>query len=147
MKIISKNKRAKFDYELIDKYEAGIALIGTEVKSIKEGNVDLSGSYIIIDTNNNAQWLNGNIAKYKFQTQGTHEEKRNRQLLLNKRELKKLKNDITLKRLTIIPYIIYINRKGIIKLEIYTAKGKNVRDKRQTIKERDSKRETKNNNY
>ncbi len=143
MKIISKNKRAKFDYQFLDKYEAGISLLGTEVKSIKEGNVDLSGSYIVIDDKNNAQWLNGNVAKYKFQTQGTHEEKRTRQLLLNKREIKKLKNDVSLKRLTIIPYIIYMNRKGVIKLEIYTAKGKNLVDKRQTIKERDSKRETK----
>ena len=143
MKIISKNKRARYDYEFVDKYEAGISLIGTEVKSIKEGNVDLSGSYIVIDDKNNAQWLNGNIARYKFQTQGSHEERRTRQLLLNKREIKKLKNDVTLKRFTIIPYIIYINRKGNIKLEIHSAKGKNTRDKRQTIKERDIKRESK----
>ena len=143
MKIISKNKRARYDYEFVDKYEAGISLIGTEVKSIKEGNVDLSGSYIVIDDKNNAQWLNGNIARYKFQTQGSHEERRTRQLLLNKREIKKLKNDVTLKRFAIIPYIIYINRKGNIKLEIHSAKGKNTRDKRQTIKERDIKRESK----
>ena len=150
MKIYAKNKKAKFDYEFLNKYEAGISLLGTEVKSIKEGGVDLSGSYIVIDSNDNPQWLNGHINKYQFQTQGTHEEKRTRQLLLKKREIKKISNDINLKRLTVIPYIIYANHRGNIKLEFYTAKGKNVRDKRSTIKQRDLERESRlnlKNNY
>ncbi|BDU67413.1 MAG: SsrA-binding protein [Candidatus Tyloplasma litorale] len=143
MKVYSKNKRAKFDYELMDKYVAGISLLGTEVKSIKSGNSDLTGSYIFIDSNNNAQWINGYIKKYEFQTQGTHEEKRTRQLLLNKKEIKKLKDETQLKRNTIVPYAILGDKKGIIKLEIFVAKGKNKADKRESIKERDSKRESK----
>ena len=150
MKIYAKNKKAKFDYEFLNKFEAGVSLLGTEVKSIKEGGVDLSGSYIVIDSDGNPQWLNGHINKYHFQTQGTHEEKRTRQLLLNKREIKKINNDINLQRLTAIPYIIYANHKGNIKLEFYTARGKNVRDKRNAIKQKDLERESKRlnkNNY
>lgn len=141
MKIYSKNKKAKFDFEFLDKFEAGISLIGTEVKSIKEGNVDLTGSYIVIDSDDNAQWINGNVSRYQFQTQGSHEEKRTRQLLLKKREIQKLKDSIQLKRLSVIPYIIYANKRGNIKLEIYIARGKNAHDKRESIKARDSKRE------
>lgn len=143
MKIYAKNRKAKYDYVLMDKYSAGISLLGTEVKSIKNGDVDLTGSYIYIDKNDNPQWLNGNIKKYHFQTQGAHEEKRTRQLLLNKREIKKISNSINLDRLTIIPYLIYADNKGRIKLDIYVSKGKNTKDKRETIKERDRQRESK----
>ena len=143
MKIYSKNKRARYDYEFLKKYEAGISLLGSEVKSIKNGDVDLTGSYIIIDSLNNAQWINGNISKYKFDTQTSHEETRTRQLLLSKREIKKLREDIQLKRLTLIPYIIYANNSGKIKLEIHVARGKNTKDKRETIKRRDQQRENK----
>ncbi|NQX83407.1 MAG: SsrA-binding protein SmpB [Mycoplasmataceae bacterium] len=142
MKIFAKNKKAKFDYELLEKYNAGISLLGTEVKSIKNGDVDLSGSYVVIDSNNNAQWINGNITKYTFQTQGTHDEKRTRQLLLKKKEIIKLKNEVNLKRLTLIPYTIYSNNNGHIKLELYVSRGKNTKDKREHIKERDSKKES-----
>ncbi len=141
MKIHSKNRRAKYDYEFFDKYTAGISLLGTEVKSIKNGDVDLSGSFIYIDKENNAQWLNGNVAKYKFQTQGNHDEKRTRQLLLNKNEIRKIKSEVTLKKMTIIPYLIFSDKKGKIKLEIYLAKGKKNYDKRQDLKERDFKKE------
>ena len=141
MKIYAKNKRAKYDYEFINKYEAGIALLGTEVKSIKEGGVDLTGSYIIIDNDGNPQWLNGTVNKYHFQTQGSHDETRTRQLLLHKREIKKIADEINLKRLTAIPYLIYANHQGNLKIEFYTAKGKNVRDKRNSIKQKDQERE------
>lgn len=142
MKIYAKNKRAKFDYEFLDKYVSGISLLGTEVKSIKKGDVDLSGSYIVIDSDNNVQWINGNITRYVFQTQGSHDKKRTRQLLLNKKEIKKLKNEVQNKKLTLIPYIIYSDYKGLIKLEFYVSRGKNNRDKREEIKSRDLKRET-----
>lgn len=143
MKIYAKNKRAKYDYTFLKKYEAGISLLGTEVKSIKNGLVDLTGSYVVIDSKNNVQWLNGTIQKYQYQTQGNHKEKRTRQLLLNKLEIKKIKQEVQLKNLTIIPYLIYANKLGKIKLEIHVAKGKKTKDKREEIKKRDSKRETK----
>ncbi len=140
MKIFSKNRKAKYDFEFLDKFEAGISLTGTEVKSIKNGDVDLSGSYIVINENGDAQWINGKIKRYKFQSMGDHEETRTRQLLLNKNELRKIIQNINEKRLTVIPYIIYANHKGRIKLEIYLAKGKNTHDKRETIKKRDLER-------
>lgn len=139
----SKNKKAKFDYDLQDKYVAGISLTGTEVKSIKSGGCDLSGSYVVIDSNNNAQWLNGHITKYQFQTQGSHEERRTRQLLLNKKEIRKLKEAVQQQRVTLIPYVIGANKRGRIKLEFYTSKSKNKHDKRETIKQRDAQRESK----
>lgn len=146
MKIFAKNKRAKFDYELKDQFEAGISLTGGEVKSVKAGDVDLTGSYVYIDNEGNAQWMNGNIKKYEHQNMNFvhYEETRSRQLLLSKREIKKLLDLIQQKNLTIVPTIIYANKRGKIKLEIYSAKGKKVADKRESIKERDQKRESKN---
>lgn len=143
MHVYSKNRKAKFDYELQDKFVAGISLLGTEVKSIKDGGCDLTGSYVIIDAKNNAQWLNGNINKYQFQTRGSHEERRTRQLLLNKKEIRKLKQELQEKRLTLIPYAIGANNRGKLKLEFYTAKPKKNHDKRETIKQRDAQRESK----
>lgn len=137
MKIYSKNRKAKYDYEFIEKIEAGISLAGSEVKSIKNGDVDLSGSYIIIDANGDVKWLNGKIKQYKFQSMKIYEEDRTRQLLLKKKEIKKIHQKVNEKRLTIIPYLIYANHSGKIKLEIYLAKGKNTKDKRETIKRRD----------
>lgn len=143
MHVLAKNKKAKFDYEFKDKFIAGISLTGTEVKSIKSGGCDLTGSYVIIDSNNNAQWLNGHITKYKFQTQGSHEERRTRQLLLNKKEIRKLKELVNEQRVTIIPYVIGADRRGRLKLELYSSKSKNKQDKRETIKKRDAQRESK----
>ncbi len=141
MHVYAKNRKAKYDYEFKEKFIAGISLLGTEVKSIKNGDVDLSSSYVVIDSNGNAQWLNGKIKKYSFQTQGSHDETRTKQLLLKKREIKKISSSISEKRYTVIPYLIVSTNKGLIKLEIYLAKGKNIRDKRETIKQRDIKRE------
>ncbi len=140
MKIFAKNRRAKFDYEFLDKFEAGISLTGSEVKSVKAGDVDLSGSYVVVDNNGNVQWLNGTIKKYAFQSMGQHEETRTRQLLLKKREIKKIIENINEKKLTVIPYIIYAKSNGKLKLEILLAKGKNIHDKRETIKKRDLER-------
>ncbi len=143
MKIYSKNKKARHDYQFIDMFVAGIQLYGTEVKSIKNGGVDLTGSYIVIDSDGNAQWLNGFVEHYKFNTQSSHEERRTRQLLLHKKELKKLKALVQQERVTIVPYTIGATSKGFLKLEIYTAKGKNTKDKRESIKQRDAQRESK----
>lgn len=142
MKIFAKNRRAKFDYEFKDMFIAGISLLGTEVKSIKNGDVDLTSSYIVIDNDGNAQWLNGRIKRYNFQTQGSHDESRTRQLLLKKREILKISSAINEKRYTVVPYAIGATNRGHIKLEIYLAKGKNVKDKRETIKRRDAERES-----
>ncbi len=139
----SKNKKAKFDYLFLDKFVAGISLTGTEVKSIKSGGCDLSGSYIYIDNQNNAQWINGHITKYQFQTVGSHEERRTRQLLLNKKEILKLKDLVQQQRVTLIPYVIGANNRGRLKLEFYTSKPKKIHDKREEIKKRDSEREAK----
>ncbi len=143
MHVYSKNRKAKYDYELLDKFVAGISLEGTEVKSIKSGGCDLTGSYVLIDSNNNAQWVNGNITKYQFQTRGSHEERRVRQLLLTKKEIRKLKQELQEKRLTLIPYAIGANNRGKLKIEFYTAKPKKNHDKRETIKQRDAQRESK----
>ncbi len=142
MKVFAKNKRAKYDYEFKEGFYAGVSLLGTEVKSIKSGDVDLTSSYVVIDSNGNAQWLNGKVKRYNFQTQGSHEESRTRQLLLNKKELKKISSAIAEKRYTVVPYAIGATNKGHIKLEIYLAKGKNTQDKRETIKRRDQERES-----
>ncbi len=140
MKIVAKNRRARFDYELKDTFEAGISLLGSEVKSIKCGDVDLSGSYIVFDDKGSLQWLNGTIKKYEYQTMGSHDETRTRQLLLHKREIKKIWNAVNLERLTVVPTILYINHHGIIKIEIATARGKKKYDKREIIKKRDLER-------
>ncbi len=143
MHIYSKNKKAKFDFELKEKYLAGISLLGTEVKSIKNGGCDLTQSYIYIDNKNNAQWLNGYISKYEFQTTGTHEERRTRQLLLSKKEIRKIKNEVQLNNSVLIPYSLGANKRGKLKLEFYVSKPKKNYDKRETIKKRDSQRESK----
>lgn len=144
MKIFAKNRRAKFDYEFITKYEAGISLVGSEVKSIKNNQIDLTGSYVIVDKNKNIQWINGKIEKYKYNTsEESIDERRTRQLLLNKKEIRKIINEVVLKRLIIIPYKVYALKSGIIKLEFFIAKPKKLRDKRETEKKRDLSREVK----
>lgn len=142
MHIYAKNRRAKYDYEFKDKFIAGISLLGTEVKSVKKGDVDLTSSYVVIDNKGNAQWLNGKIKKYAFHTQGSHDESRTRQLLLSKREISKISSAIAEKRYTVVPYAIGATNRGLLKLEIYLAKGKNTKDKRETIKQRDLERES-----
>lgn len=141
MKIITKNKRAKFDYELKDTFDAGISLLGSEVKSIRDGKVVLDSAYVTIK-NNNAELLNMNVSNHEsYSVQ--HEEKRTRRLLLNKNELKKISKGVNLERLTVIPLKIYLNHKGLIKIEIALAKGKTKSDKRESQKEKDSMREIK----
>lgn len=142
MKILAKNKRAKFDFELKDTFEAGISLLGSEVKSIKDGKVVLDSTYVNIK-NGNANLINMNVSNHESYLE-KHEEKRTRRLLLNKHEIKKINDAIKLQRLTVVPTILYVNKRGIIKIEIAIAKGKNVSDKREREKERDKEREIKN---
>ena len=134
------NKRAKFEYAFLEEYSAGMVLTGTEIKSIRQGKVNMSDAYCVF--NGTELFVkNLNIAKYEMGTHYNHEPLRERKLLLNKKELKKLTNKLTDKGLTIIPTRLFIAESGIAKLEIALAKGKKLFDKRETIKERDVSRD------
>ena len=135
-----RNKQATFQYELLDKYIAGIALRGTEIKSIREGKVNLQDGYCYFS--NGEIFARGiNITPYAQGTHYNHEAARERKLLLKKTELKKLESKVEEKGLALIPIRIFINDRGIAKLEIALARGKKTHDKREGIKERDIKRE------
>lgn len=135
------NRKAKFDYEILETYEAGIVLSGTEVKSIRLGKANLKDSYCIIK-NGEIFILNMHISSYDYGNIFNHNETRTRKLLLNKKEILKLKNSLELNNLTIIPLKLYF-KKNKIKLLIGLAKGKHNYDKRETIKKRDQERELK----
>ena len=139
IKIVSRNRKAKFEYELFDTYEAGIELRGTEIKSIRAGQVSLSEAYV--RTNGRQAWLVGaHIAPYDQASTFNHDPERDRRLLLHKREIKSLWDGVRLKGMTIIPTMVYL-RNGLAKVEIALAKGKRQYDKRQDIKKRDMARE------
>lgn len=135
-----KNKRASFEYHLLDKYVAGLQLLGTEIKSIREGKANINDSFCSF-FEDGLYIRNMHIAEYSFGSFYNHEAKRDRKLLLTKRELKKLKDKGEEKGFTIVPLRIFINERGYAKIEIALAQGKKDYDKRETLKERDSKRE------
>ncbi|QSE97154.1 SsrA-binding protein SmpB [Fulvivirga lutea] len=135
-----KNKRAKFEYEFIDKYLAGIVLKGTEIKSIREGKVNLQDGYCYFK-DGELFVKNVHIAPYAQGSFYNHTEDRERKLLLRKQELSKLESKLNEKGLTIIPIRLFINDRGLAKMEIALGKGKKLHDKRDSIKERDVKRE------
>ena len=135
MKIIAKNKKAYFNYELLEKLEVGIVLTGSEIKSIRLGGVSLQDSYVIF-RDNEAYIINMNITTYKFTTSYVLDPLRKRKLLLNYREIKKIKQEQKQKNLTVIPTMIYLNSKNRAKLEIALARGKRNYDKREIIKNR-----------
>lgn len=137
------NKKANFNYYIENRIEAGISLEGTEVKSIRKGSADIKDSYIRIK-DNEAYIINMYIAKYEEGNIFNHDERRERKLLLHKKEILKLKKEIELDGITLIPTKIYL-KKNKVKVEIGIAKGKKNYDKRESIKERDLKRI--NNNY
>ena len=135
-----KNRRAFFDYELTDFLVAGIQLFGTEIKAIREGKAGLSDSYCLFI--NGELWVkNMHIAEYSFGTYANHEARRDRKLLVTKRELAKLVRATKETGLTIIPTKLFVNEKGLAKLEIAVARGKKSYDKRQTLKEKEDKRQ------
>jgi SsrA-binding protein len=142
MKIIAQNKKALFDYEILDRIEAGVVLNGDEVKSIRQGHVSLIGSYATMHKGE-LMLLNCTIAPYKkaFQVKDG-QETRSRKLLLHRREIDRLAGDIAQKGITIVPLKIYLSKKGLIKVELGIAKHKNKADKKKALKERDIKRET-----
>ena len=143
--ILIDNRKANYNYFLLEEYVAGIALIGCEVKSIRNRDVNMSDSYCTF-VGNELIIKNMHISPYKNSgfTYKDYDPKRDRKLLLTKRELRKLQKDIQVKGYTIVPVNLYTNDKGLVKLTIAMAKGKHTYDKSQTIKERDLDREMKN---
>ncbi len=134
------NRKAKFDYEIIDTYTAGMVLTGTEIKSIRLGKANITESFC--EFNNNELFaINTSIEEYSFGNQFNHKSRSERKLLLNKRELKKLERDVEAKGLTIIPLRLFTSDKGLAKVEIGLCRGKKTYDKRESLKEQDTKRD------
>ena len=139
-KIVAENRRARFDYYIEDTTEAGIALTGTEVKSLRFGEGSIAESYA--EVKDGQVWLiNSNVPEFSHGNRFNHEPKRQRKLLLNKREIEKMIGAVERKGMTLIPLSVYFNGKGRAKVELALAKGKQVHDKRATMKERDWKRD------
>ncbi len=135
-----KNKKAKFEYELIDSYTAGIQLFGTEIKSIRMGKASIVDSFCQI-INGELYIINMFIDEYDWGTHYNHKTKRDRKLLLEKKELKKLERKTKETGLTIVPTLLYINNKGLAKVRIFLARGKKLYDKRDALKGKDLKRD------
>ncbi len=139
IKMIAKNRNASYEYELLDRYEAGLELKGTEIKSVRKGKVQLKDSYISI-RNGQAVIKGMHISPYEFGNRFNHDEVRDRRLLLHKKEILKLDQAVRIKGFTLVPVSIYLSH-GLCKLEIAVARGKNLHDKRETSKKRDAERE------
>jgi len=136
-----KNKKAKFEYDLLDKYTAGIVLTGTEIKSIRDGKASIAEGFCEFNDKGELFIINMTIQEYVYGTHYNHAPKAERKLLLNRRELKKLEKDVNTKGLTIVPLRLFLNDRGLAKLSISLAKGKKLYDKRNTIKDRENKRD------
>lgn len=135
-----KNRRASFDYEITDTYTAGIVLTGTEIKSIRQGKASLADTYCLIE--NGEVWVkNMYVAEYFYGTYNNHVARRDRKLLLSKKEITKLSRSGAEAGFTIVPLRMFINERGLAKLVIGVARGKKSYDKRQSIKEREDKRQ------
>ncbi len=134
------NKRAKFDYEILEKYTAGIVLTGTEIKSIRLGKAGIAESFCEFH-GTELFVINSHIEEYLYGTHYNHKAKSERKLLLNKRELKSLLKSVQNKGLTIIPLRLFTNEKGLAKLDIALCRGKKTYDKRESLKEQDTKRD------
>lgn len=139
-KINIQNKKARFNYEILDKFTSGIVLAGTEIKSIREGKATIAESFCEFNDKGELFIINMDIQQYSHASHFNHQPKSSRKLLLNKRELKKLYKQVTNTGLTIVPLRLFINDRGFAKLQIALCKGKKLYDKRESIKERDTKR-------
>ena len=140
IKVVAENRKARFNYAVEDTVEAGIALTGTEVKSLRSGKSTIAESYA--DTKDGEVWLiNANIPEYLQANRFNHEPKRPRKLLLHKSEIAKLSNGVLKEHLTIVPLKLFFNPRGRVKVDIALARGKKLHDKRETIKERTWDRE------
>ena len=140
VKTVAENRRARFDYFIETTYEAGLALTGTEVKSLRFGEGSIAEAYA--EVNDTGVWLiNANIPEFSHGNRFNHEPKRARKLLLHEREINKLHGAVAREGMTLVPLSIYFNGRGRAKVELALAKGKKTHDKRESIKERDWKRE------
>ena len=138
-KIEITNRRASFEYHFEQEYEAGLALTGTEIKSLRAGNANINDAYCLFE--NGELWIrNMYIAEYEYGTDNNHEPRRNRKLLLRKTELRKLERRVKEKGFTIIPFRLFFSERGFAKLKIELASGKKSYDKRESIKQREDKR-------
>ena len=135
------NKKARFEYEILDQFTAGIVLTGTEIKSIRDSKASIAESFCEFNERGELFTVNMHIEEYAFGTRYNHRPKAQRKLLLNKKELKKLQREVQNTGLTIVPLRLFITDKGFAKLRIALAKGKKLYDKRETIKDRDNKRD------
>lgn len=133
------NKRARFEFELLDEYTAGIVLTGTEIKSLRNSKASIAESFCEFNEKGELFTVNMNIDEYVFGTRYNHRPKAQRKLLLQKRELKKLHKEVKNSGLTIVPLRLFINDKGFAKLKIALARGKKLYDKRETIRDRENK--------
>ncbi|MGI6259053.1 MAG: SsrA-binding protein SmpB [Anaerolineaceae bacterium] len=139
IKVVSTNKKARFEYFILETYEAGLVLKGTEIKSVRMGQISLQEAYV--RTNGSEIWLVGaHIAPYEHASAYQHDPKRDRKLLMHKKEIRRIWDDVRIKGMTIIPIRVYLKR-GKAKLEIGLAKGKKQYDKRESIKKKDIERE------
>ena len=136
-----KNKKARFEYELLEEFTAGIVLTGTEIKSIRNSKASIAKSFCEFNDRGELFTVNMHREEYAFGTRFNHKPKAQRKLLLNKKELKKLQREVQNSGLTIVPLRLFITDKGFAKLRIALAKGKKLYDKRETIKDRDNKRD------
>ena len=139
--VVADNRKAGFDYHFLDQFEAGLVLVGTEVKAAREGRVNLRDAFCRLE-GGEAWLLNAHIGQYSHGGYASHDPTRRRKLLLNQAELNKLLGKTTERGLTIVPLRMYFNKKGRIKLAIALAKGKKQYDKRETIRRRETERET-----
>ena len=140
VKTVAENRRARFEYFIEDKFEAGIALSGTEVKSLRFGEGSIAEAYAHV--HDGEAWLvNANIPEFSHGNRHNHEPKRPRKLLLHEREINRLRAGVAREGMTLIPLSVYFNARGRAKVELALARGKKLHDKRETIKDRDWKRE------
>ncbi len=140
-KINIKNKRARFEYELLDTYTAGLVLSGTEIKSIREGKAAITESFCEFNDRGELFIINMQVDEYSHGSHYNHQPKASRKLLLNRGELKKLEKEVKNTGLTIVPLNLFLNDRGLAKINIALAKGKKLHDKRDSIKDRDNKRD------
>ena len=137
--VICENRKARHKYEILQQVECGVMLIGSEVKSLREGNISLNEAYVRVE--NREIWLIwADIAEYRQASFWNHKPKRSRKLLVHRRELDKLSTKAFEKGLTLIPLRMYFNARGIVKVMVAVGRGKNLHDKRQTLKDADNKR-------
>jgi SsrA-binding protein len=140
-KVVADNRRARFDYEIGESFEAGLALTGTEVKSLRTGKATIAESYAHVDRHGEAWLVNANIPEYLAGNRFNHEPKRLRKLLLKQREIAKLAQGVEREGMTIVPLKLYFNERGRAKLQIALGRGKKLHDKREVEKKRDWGRE------